>query len=72
METGLAAIPTHGLKRLAKIKIRLTNTVIIMCPAIMFAKSRTISTNGFVITPVSSTTGIKGMGNFSHHGTSGL
>ena len=32
----------------------------------------TINTNGFVITPVSSTIGIRGIGYLSHHGTSGL
>ena len=72
MDIGLAANPIAGLNRLAKIKIKLTKTVTIMCPASMLAKSRTIKTNGFVITPESSTIGINGIGNFSHHGTSGL
>ena len=54
-----------------KIKIKLKNPNAIMCPAAILAKSRTISTNGLVNTPTSSTTGIKGTGIFSHQGTPG-
>ena len=72
MDRGLIPNPAAVPIILPKIKIKLTNTVTIMCPAIMLAKSRTINTNGFVITPVSSTMGINGIGNFNHQGTSGL
>ena len=72
METGLAKNPKTGPYRLAKINIRLIKTVTIMWPASMLANNRTIKTNGLVITPESSTIGIKGIGNFNHHGTSGL
>lgn len=71
-ETGLAAKPNTVPYNFEKIKIKLIKTVTIMCPANMFAKRRTIKTNGFVINPESSTMGISGMGNFSHQGTSGL
>ena len=60
IDTGLIPKPAPAPIKLAKMKIRLTNTVTIMCPAIMFANNRTINTNGFVITPESSTIGIKG------------
>ena len=43
-----------------------------MCPAVMLAKSRTINTKGFVKTPINSTIGINGIGNFNHQGTPGV
>lgn len=72
MEMGLAAKPAIGPYKLANTNIKLIKTVTIMWPASMFANNRTIKTNGFVITPESSTMGINGTGNFNHHGTSGL
>lgn len=43
-----------------------------MCPAVMLAKSRTISTKGLVKMPMNSTKGIMGRGIFSHQGTPGV
>ena len=43
-----------------------------MCPAVMLAKSRTISTNGLVNTPIISTIGMIGSGTLSHQGTPGV
>ncbi len=71
-DTGLIAYPAAGPIKWAKTNIKLTKTVTIICPANIFANSRTINTNGFVITPVNSTIGISGKGYFNHQGTSGL
>ena len=55
-----------------KMKIKLTKPSTMMCPAAMLAKSRTISTKGLVMIPMISTTGISGIGIFSHQGTPGV
>lgn len=52
-------------------KIIPANDKAIAWPAIMLAKSRIISANGFVKILTSSITGIKGTGTFNHVGTSG-
>ena len=51
--------------------ITATSPNIIACPAMMFAKSLTMSENGFDINPNSSIVCIIGSGNFRNSGTSG-
>ncbi len=69
-DTGLTLKPKAEFI-LPKIKIKLIKPKMIMWPAVMFANKRTINTKGFVNTPIISTIGMSGTGNFSHHGTPG-
>jgi len=64
-------IPSAGLIS-PKMKIKEIKDNTMMWPAVILAKSRTISTKGFVIIPISSTKGIKGTGYFNHQGTPGV
>ena len=52
-------------------KIMHVSDIAMACPAIMLAKSRIISANGFVKILKNSMNGINGTGNFNHIGTSG-
>ena len=53
------------------INISMVSPITIECPAIIFAKRRIINENGLVMVPIISMACIKGMGAFSHVGTSG-
>lgn len=70
-DTTDTAPPTDRLKVLERMKIITTKPRITICPAVMLANRRIISTIGFVNTPTSSTTGIKG-NTFNHAGTPGV
>ena len=71
-DIGLIPHPAMAPNELANMKIKLIKTVTIRWPASILANKRTINTNGFVNIPANSTNGINGIGNFIHHGTSGL
>ena len=55
-----------------KISTRETKPRMMICPAVILAKSRIINTNGFVNISISSIAGINGIGNFIHIGTPGV
>ena len=56
---------------LTDINTKQVRAKITVWPAKMLANRRTVSAKGFEMTPKSSITGIRGIGNFIHTGTSG-
>ena len=69
-EMGATANPNQAIIE-EKMKIKLSRTVATMCPARILANKRTIKTNGLMNTPINSTRGMIGMGNFKNVGIPG-
>ena len=70
-DTTETPAPTATPIRLVKMNINAISTRIIMCPANIFAKRRIISAIGLVNVPITSISGISGIGAFKKTGTSG-